>query len=364
NTDKLAVTRQELQSMNITLLLPDINISLPRFSVEKMQDGTKAIRYALAALKGVGETAMRGLVAERDKNGLFKDLYDFARRLDSKALNKRQMESLAQAGAFDKMNKNRAQVLASGEILLKYAAATTEEKKSGQANLFGGEQQELPAPELSKVEKWEPLEYLRHEFEAVGFYLSSHPLDNMTAQLDRLRVVPSSKVMEALQKSPTSRLRMAGIVIRKQERTSRKGNRFAFVQVSDSYGVYEVTLFSELLSQCRELLEAGMPILLSVDADKKSDDEIRFLAQKVEPLTPAVQKVIRKLNIHVAGDDVAIGKIKEMLEQTGHGKVKVSLIVDAGMRIAEVDLPDGWHIPETMPKALRAIAGVVDIREI
>ena len=364
NTDKLAVTRQELQSMNITLLLPDINISLPRFSVEKMQDGTKAIRYALAALKGVGETAMRGLVAERDKNGLFKDLYDFARRLDSKALNKRQMESLAQAGAFDKMNKNRAQVLASGEILLKYAAATAEEKKSGQANLFGGEQQELPAPELSKVEKWEPLEYLRHEFEAVGFYLSSHPLDNMTAQLDRLRVVPSSKVMEALQKSPTSRLRMAGIVIRKQERTSRKGNRFAFVQVSDSYGVYEVTLFSELLAQCRELLEAGMPILLSVDADKKSDDEIRFLAQKVEPLTPAVQKVIRKLNIHVAGDDVAIGKIKEMLEQTGHGKVKVSLIVDAGMRIAEVDLPDGWHIPETMPKALRAIAGVVDIREI
>jgi len=364
NTDKLAVTRQELQSMNITLLPPDINISLPRFSVEKMSDGSKAIRYALAALKGVGETAMRGLVAERDKNGLFKDLYDFARRLDSRALNKRQMESLAQAGAFDQMNPNRAQVLASSEILLKYATATAEEKKSGQASLFGGDEQELPAPELLKAEEWEPLEYLRHEFEAVGFYLSSHPLDNMTAQLKRLSVVPSSGVMEALQKSPANRLRMAGIVIRKQERTSRKGNRFAFVQVSDSHGVYEVTIFSELLAQSRELLEAGMLILLSVDADKKSDDEIRFLAQKIEPLTPAVQNVVRKLNIHVAGDGVAVGKIKEMLEHAGHGKVKVSLIVDAGMRVVEVDLPGGWHVTETLPKALRSIADVGDIAEL
>ncbi|MCK5555478.1 MAG: DNA polymerase III subunit alpha, partial [Alphaproteobacteria bacterium] len=166
NTDKLAVTRQELQAMNITLLPPDINVSLPRFSVEKKPDGSKAIRYALAGLKGVGETAMQSLVAERDKNGMFKDLYDFARRLDSRALNKRHMEALAQAGAFDKMNPNRAQVLASGEILLKYAAAVAEEKKSGQASLFGGEQEGLPAPELLKVEKWEPLEYLRHEFEA------------------------------------------------------------------------------------------------------------------------------------------------------------------------------------------------------
>ncbi len=364
NTDKLAVIRQELQMMKVTLLPPDINASLPRFSVELLPDGTKAIRYALAGLKGVGETAMQSLVAERDKNGMFKDLYDFARRLDSRALNKRQMEALAQAGAFDKMNPNRAQVMLSGEILLKYASAVAEEKKSGQASLFGGEQDGLPAPELPKAEKWEPLEYLRHEFEAVGFYLSSHPLDNMKAQLEKLRVVASSEVKEALQNSPASRLRMAGIVIRKQERTSRKGNRFAFVQVSDSYGVYEVTIFSELLAQCRDFLEAGTPILFSVDADKKSDDEIRFLAQTIEPLTPAVQKAVRKLNIHVAGDAAVVSKIKAMLEQAGNGKVNVSFIIDTGTRVAEVDLPGGWYISETLPKALRALAGVGEIREL
>ncbi|MCE9507367.1 MAG: DNA polymerase III subunit alpha [Alphaproteobacteria bacterium] len=363
NTDKLAMTRQELVKMKITLLPPDINKSIPRFSVETLPDGIKAIRYALAGLKGVGETAMQSIVAERDKNGPFRDLYDFARRLDSRTINKRQMESLAQAGAFDRMNPNRAQVLAASDILLKYAAACAEERSSGQASLFGSAQQELPAPELPKAEKWEPLEYLRHEFEAVGFYLSSHPLDNMTSQLERLRVVPSSKVAEALQSGPTSRLRMAGIVVRKQERTSQKGNRFAFVQVSDPFGVYEVMVFSELLAQSRDLLEAGTPILLSVDADRKNEDEIRFLAQTIEPLTPAVQNVTRKLDIRVSELE-AIGKIKAVLERVGQGKVKVSLIVDAGGREAEIELPGGWNIAESVPKSLRSIAGVREVCEI
>ena len=347
--------------MKITLLPPNINKSIPRFSVESLPEGSKAIRYALAGLKGVGEGAMLHVVAERDKNGPFKDLYDFARRLDARTINKRQMESLAQAGAFDQMNPNRAQVMTAGEILLKYAASCAEERSSGQASLFGGAQQSLPAPELPKAEKWEPLEYLRQEFEAVGFYLSSHPLDNMISQLEKLRVVPSSKVKEALQ-GPTNRLRMAGIVVRKQERTSQKGNRFAFVQVSDSYGVYEVMVFSELLAQSRELLEAGTPILLSVDAEKKSEDEIRFLAQTIEPLTQAVQNVTRKLNIYVSGG-AAVGKIKTLLERAGQGRVKVSLIVDVGAREAEIELPGGWNVAEAFPKALRAIEGVGDIRE-
>jgi len=364
-TDKLAMTRQELQKMKIKLLPPDINKSIPRFSVEKLPDGTKAIRYALAALKGVGEEAMKAVVAERDKNGPFKDLYDFARRLDARVINKRQMESLAQAGAFDEFNPNRAAVLAASEIILKYAAAVAEERNSNQTSLFGGAQQSLPAPELPKADKWDPLEYLKHEFEAVGFYLSSHPLDNMATQLERLRIVPSSKVQEALMTSPSNRLRMAGIVVRKQERTSQKGNRFAFVQVSDAFGVYEVMIFSELLGQARELLEAGTLILMSVDVDKKSEDELRFLAQSIEPLTQAVQNVTNRMTIQVntASGDVA-GKIKSILSQGGQGKVKVTLFVAAGAREAEIELPGGWHIGEGTPKALRAISGVSDIREI
>ena len=364
-TDKLAVTRQELNRMKITLLPPDVNKSLPRFAVELLPNGKKAIRYALAALKGVGEEAMKKVVAEREQNGEFKNVYDFARRLDAKVINKRQMESLAASGAFESLHENRAEMLGSCETLLRYAQAHAEEKASGQVSLFGGAGNELPEPPLAKADKWEPLEKLRHEFDAVGFYLSAHPLDNMTTQLERLRVVPTVRVQEELNKSPTNRLRMAGIVVRKQERTSQKGNRFAFVSVSDPYGVFEMMVFSDTLNASRELLEAGTPILLSVDVDKKPDsDELRYLAQTIEPLTTAVQNVTSQVHIQV-DKPAALAAIKGVLSQAGQGKVKVHLIMDAGQgREATLEVPGGWNIRDEVPRQLRMINGVSDIREL
>lgn len=364
NTDKLAMLRQELMKMKIPLLLPDVNKSLPRFAVEMTPAGVKSIRYALAALRGVGEEAMKKVVGERDENGPYKDLYDFARRQDTKVINKRQMESLAASGAFDCLNPLRPQVLGSCELLLRYAAAHAEEKSSGQVSLFGTSDTALPEPELVKAEKWEPLEHLRHEFDGVGFYLSAHPLDNMQTQLERLRVVPSTKVHEALLASPTNRLRMAGIVVRKQERVSQKGNRFAFVQVSDPYGVFEMMVFSELLNAHRDLLEAGTPILLSVDVDKKNEEELRFLGQSIEPLTDAVQSMTRQVILHVDKTGAA-EKIKSILDQLEPGRLKVQVIANAGEgRRAVIDLPGGWVLREDTPKALRMIAGVSDIKEI
>lgn len=370
NTDKLAVVRQDLIKMNIRLLPPDINISGPRFNVEKLPDGTKAIRYALAALKGVGEEAMKSVVAERQENGQFKNIYDFMRRLNNRTINKRQMESLAASGAFDRMNDNRAIMLGSVETLLRYATACAEEKSSGQESLFGAaDNNSLPEPPLAKADKWEPLELLRHEFEAVGFYLSSHPLDTMTSQLERLRVVPSSDVKTYLQASPTNRLRMAGIVVRKQERTSQKGNRFAFVQISDPYGVYEVMIFSEVLATSRHLLESGNAILLSVDVDKKSEEEMRFLAQSIEALTPAVQVMTRELTIHIndsARHDCA-EKIKSILDTPdgeAGGRMQVRVTIDIGHgKEAILQLPGGWAMKEDTTKKLRSLTGISDVRE-
>jgi len=365
NTDKLAMLRQELQRMNLVLLPPDINRSIPRFSVEFMPDGSKAIRYALAALKGVGEEAMKRVLTEREENGPFADIYDFARRLDTKVINKRQMESLAAAGAFDNMIENRAVALAGVETLMRYAAAHAEEKASGQESLFGGGGTEsLPEPALPQADKWEPLEGLRHEFEAVGFYLSAHPLDNMTTQLERLRVVPSSQVQQALNASATNRLRMAGIVVRKQERTSQKGNRFAFVQMSDPYGVFEMMVFSELLNASREHLEAGTPILLTVDVDRKNEDELRFLAQSIDPLTAAVQSVTRQVIVEIQTPEAA-AQIKSVLDTAGIGRVKVQLVADAGKgREAVIELPGSYTVHEETPRALRAIRGVGEVREL
>ena len=144
-----------------------------------------------------------------------------------------------------------------------------DEKNSAQNSLFGDSSESLPAPELPRAYVWDPLEKLRHEFDAVGFYLSAHPLDSMSTQLKRLRVVKSSDVENALAKSPSSRLRMAGIIVKKQEKISQKGNKFAFVQVSDTNGVYELMMFSDLLSSSRDMLTSGTPVLFGVDASNE-----------------------------------------------------------------------------------------------
>ena len=180
NTDKLAHFRPELDRLRIKLLPPDINRSEVAFAVETdPKTGQPAIRYALAAVKGVGAQAMADLVAERERNGPFRDLFDFAARLDTKSFNRRQFESLVKAGAFDCLDPNRAQSFAATELLLRQASRAAEERESRQENLFAGIRCAgfAARPSLPLVQDWSQVEKLTHEFDAIGFYLSAHPLD-------------------------------------------------------------------------------------------------------------------------------------------------------------------------------------------
>ncbi|MFP5514053.1 MAG: DNA polymerase III subunit alpha, partial [Alphaproteobacteria bacterium] len=283
NTDKLNVFRQELARLRVKLLTPDINRSDSIFGVEQLPDGTKAVRYALAAVKGVGQPAMKAVVEERRRNGPFKSLFDFARRLDLKTINKRQLENLACAGAFDGLNPNRAQVHAALETIIRYAQAEAAERDSGIGNLFGGGGGGLPEPDLPKVKDWEPLEKLKHEFGAIGFYLSAHPLDAYSGPLGRMKVVRSADLANVAKAGGMTRRAMAGIIVSKKEKTSKSGNRFAFVELSDAAGGYEVTLFSEILAANRALLEPGNAVLLTVDV-QLNGEEIRLTCQEIKPL--------------------------------------------------------------------------------
>src|SRR4029077_11770589 len=191
NTDKLNVFRQELDRLDIRLLPPDINRSEVTFAVEPdPTTGKPAIRYALAAVKGVGGQAMSELVAERDTRGRFKDLFDFSSRLNAKSFNRRQFENLAKAGAFDSLNPNRAQTFASAELLLRQASLAAEERDSRQESLFGKLDPSLvPRPALPVLADWPSVEKLQNEFAAIGFYLSSHPLDPHGKSLTRTGVI-------------------------------------------------------------------------------------------------------------------------------------------------------------------------------
>ncbi|HYD32382.1 MAG TPA: DNA polymerase III subunit alpha, partial [Azospirillaceae bacterium] len=243
NTDKLNVFRQELSRLRVKLLTPDINRSREVFSVEPVAEGEYAIRYALAAIKGVGMPAMQAVVAERVRNGPYKDLFDLARRLDTKTINKRQLENLACAGAFDSLEPNRAKVHAAIETLIRYAQSAAAERESGQNSLFGGGTGAvLDKPPLPVVPDWDTLEKLKHEFDAIGFYLSAHPLDAYAAPLSRLKVVKAADLAHLAGKGGTTRYKVAGIVAGRRESTSKAGKKFAFVGVSDTSGQYEVTV--------------------------------------------------------------------------------------------------------------------------
>ncbi len=363
NTDKLNIFRQELARLKVKLLTPDINKSGAIFGVEQLGEGVKAVRYALAAVKGVGAPAMRAVVEERRKNGPYKSLFDFARRLDLKTINKRQLENLACAGAFDGLNPNRAQVHAALETIIRYAQAEAAERDSGIGNLFGGGGGGLPEPDLPKVKDWEPLDKLKHEFSAIGFYLSAHPLDAYSGPLGRMKVVRSADLAVAMKKGGSTRYKMAGIIVSKKEKTSKSGNRFAFVELSDATGGYEVTLFSEILAVNRAMLEPGTPVLLTVDA-QLNGEEVRLTCQEIKPLDEAVASVSAGLRV-VLRDERPIEAMRGTLERLSRGKSKINVLVEIEpLKEVEIELPGSYAITAQSRSALKAVPGVVEVVEL
>jgi DNA polymerase-3 subunit alpha len=363
NTDKLNTFRQELDRLGIRLLPPDINKSAAVFKVEVLPSGERAIRYALGALKNVGVQAMEVVVRERADNGPFTDLFDFAGRCDSKVTNKRQLESLASAGAFDGLNANRAQVLGAVEALVQHSAVMASERGSSQESLFSADDGlALHAKPLPDVADWPAIERLRHEFEAIGFYLSAHPLDAYAKALKRLKVTEWAELASRPPGHDIARARLAGTVIAKKERTSARGNRFAFVQMSDASGMFEVTVFAEVLSASRELLDSGAPVLVTVDA-RRDGDGVRLTVQSIEALDAVAAAAAPRLTVYLTKDE-ALERLKEVIGKQGAGRGEVSLVLPAkpGSEV-EIVLPGGYAISPEARGRITALPGIARVRE-
>jgi DNA polymerase III subunit alpha len=363
-TDKLNHFRQELDRLGVALMPADINRSDGAFSVETdPKTGKPAIRYALAAIKGVGEQAMRELVAERRRNGAFKDLFDFARRLDTKSFNRRQFENLVKAGAFECLNPNRAQSFAAAELLLRQASRAAEERVTKQESLFAGVDQGFAArPSLPVVPDWPAVERLQNEFDAIGFYLSSHPLDPYAKSLERAGILRWVDLPAALAANGSTRFRLAGIVIGKKERTSARGNRFAFVQLSDTSGAFEVTVFSETLSQARGVLDGGQPLIVTVDV-RREEDSLRLTVQKIEPLDTVVAQAAAGLRIFVSEPE-ALPRLKSVISREAGGRGRVTVVLDLPSREIELALPGGFRVDPRIRAAVKSLPGIVDVHDI
>ncbi|MEM8554257.1 MAG: DNA polymerase III subunit alpha, partial [Pseudomonadota bacterium] len=283
-TDKLATYAEEARrNLDIPMVPPCVNRSQAAFSV----NGGKIV-YALGALKNVGADAMQ-LIVDARKDGQFVTLFDFARRVDLKRVGKRPLEMLARAGAFDELDRNRHRVWRSLDALVAYSAAIHEQRASSQVSLFGEAGDDLPEPRLPQADDWLPAERLREEHTAIGFYLSGHPLDDYMAPLKRQKVETLIEIEEKARREGRVAAKIAGSVASRQERKSSRGNRFAFVQLSDPTGLYEVTVFSDVLEAHRDNLEPGSAVVLNVEAEAEAD-QLKLLCRSVLPVDDVVAK--------------------------------------------------------------------------
>ena len=361
-TDKLAVYAEEVRrGLEIEIIPPCVNRSGATFGVSEGR-----VVYGLGALKNVGVEAMKLITTARGDKP-FATLFDIARRVDLKRIGKRPMEMLTRAGAFDLLDPNRRRVFDSLDALVGYSAAIHEQRASSQVSLFGEAGDDLPEPRLSPVEDWLPNEKLAEEHKAIGFYLSGHPLDDYMMPLKRKGVLTLAEVAAAAEKGPLI-AKIAGAVAGKQERKSARGNRFAFAQLSDPTGLYEVTIFSDTLEAGRDYLETGSNVVMAVEATMENQ-QLKLLARSISPVDTIVADA-GGMGLKVFVDEErAILSVKSLLDKMATGKLAkgpIEFCVAEPETGTETTINTGVQYPLTpqIKGAIKSLGGVVLVEDI
>lgn len=338
HTEKLAKFAGEVKRVNLPLLPPDVNASQELFDSEK---GT-ALRYALSALKGVGVGVMAQVVKERTENGLFKDIFDFVKRFDSKVINKRILESLIQGGAFDSLHSNRRQLFENLEFIMSYVG---EAKNTQQVNLFGADEFK---PTLKECHEWPEMEKLNREKAIVGFYLSSHPLDGI--ELDN--VIPSSEFEHVLE---TKEIQVAAVITGIQRRVAKSGNKFAFVQLSDQYGNFEITVFSEGLETHSHILSEGNTVLIKA-LIRVEEEGYTLSALDIKPLESLMMNGKKEVVLHVKTKS-DVDEVHAILSRESEGQTRVKIKMHENGFDVTLTLPQSYKLSiEALKKLTQLIS--------
>ncbi len=356
NTDKLMAFHREAQRLDIRVAPPSVNAGGVDFAVK---DG--AIIYSMAALKNVGAGAIAQIIQARQDGGAFKSLSDFSKRVDVKALNRRALESLGKAGAFDGLNPNRAQVVEGIDSIIGIANRTASESAAGQNDMFGSLASASDDIVLPRLDAWLPMERLGHEFEAVGFYLSGHPLDEYAKPLKSLGIDSWASFREKVITKGVTAGKLAGTITHKQERRSKQGNKFAFVGFSDPTGQFEAVVFADTLAQVRDLLVPGKAVVIRVEAEVEGE-EIKLRLQTLELLDKAAAAVVQGIQIFVR-DSGPLESIAKRLQPGGKAPARITLLLENGREV-DIGLGTKFQITPQVKGAIKAIQGVVDVQDL
>ena len=358
NTDKLAAFFQEAKRLNIPVKAPDINESLADFDV---RDGS--IIYALGAIKGVGMEAMRHVVDIR-KQGGFDGLHDFAERVDPRQVNRKCMESLAKSGAFDGLEANRARALASVDVLVATSSSAAEDRATAQNSLFGEDKSVIRAP-LPKTASWSSTTKLDHEFKAVGFYLSGHPLDGLLLAGARDRITLVMDIAEVARDKGA--MEMMGIVRAKVEKPARSGGKFAYVTFSDPTGEFEAMVPPETLMEIRDILEPGSSVVVRIRS-RIQEEELRLTVDGAVPLDKASLGAPKGLLVGLekgASPELiaAAARQLEKIDTNERGQIHLVFEISSG-ETATILLPGKYAVNTGAAQLLKSSAGVRSVREL
>ena len=355
---KVASFIEECQRMGIAVDPPNINTARGKFVAK---DGR--VQYGMSAIKGVGSSAIQHIVEEREENGLFLTVFDFASRVDPRICNRRTLESLIQAGAFDELDDNRAQLLMGVEDILSYANRKQEEQRLNQVNLFGGAGAggALQEPKLKPIPKWSGIERLNKERELIGFYLSGHPLNRYKEDIRLFgKQNLSEECVNRLQHD--SDLRFIAIITSKRQATDRKGRPIAFLMVEDLYSSMEIAVFSREFDKFAPLLEVDNVVYISGKYSKRDrgNSVIVNNVERVENLREQNQDKLRlKLNVHTEGltkDDI---NQMETLFELNKGTTMVKLAVHSKEATAPIKMNVRNFVVEPNDELLKGLREVL-----
>ena len=356
NSDKIEVFKHEVIRMGAKVLPPDINKAKADFSVED-----NAIRFAYIAVKGVGEEPAKAIEEERNKGGEFKDFTDFLRRMDKKVMNKKSLESLIKVGAFDSMGEDRATLFESVSLAGQFMDKIMEDKKNQQTDLFFDMPQEQRFKPVTGVPEWSFAHKLQMEKEALGFFLSAHPLDEMSDTLHRLHVKPAAESLAAV--SDKAILTLAGIVSDFKVKIGKTGRPFAFIRASDASDNFEMFCFSDILEQEKDKLKSERPLVFYLNAEKINPDEPpRLSLIRASYLDDVAKDIGEGIRIEFKVPS-CLFEVKDIVDGLREGRSKIIFVADNDDWQVTMELPGKYEIPAATLSKLRGIDGI-KVREI
>ena len=318
NTSKLREFVEELKRLGVEIVRPSINECFAEFKAIQ-----KKIYYGLGAIKNVGFEAVSNIVNERENNGKFVSFQDFINRVNSKDINKLQLEGLTKAGAFDEFDKDRNKILNSIPKIIQQTKKITDDKLNNQSSLFDSSDSNLNEFEFLPSNLWSKKELLNEEFKSLGFFISDHPLNEYDEIFNQLKIISYSEFIE----NENADGIVAGAIMSIQEKKSAKGSPYAIIKFSDKKGEFELFLFSEILISNRDKLKVSESFIITLQKEKNvnNNSKVRVNIRKILSLSDVINSPFTKVTIELT-ENCKIDEIKEILSKKGN--TQINLIVN------------------------------------